>query len=102
MDIGPETLRQFSDVIAGAGTILWNGPLGVFERPEYSAGTHAIAEALVAATSRGAVTVIGGGDTVAAIESMGLSDGVTHVSTGGGASMEYLEGRSMPSIDVLG
>jgi phosphoglycerate kinase len=101
MDIGPRTIQSFGAVIAGAGTIVWNGPMGVFEAADFSAGTKAVAEALARATDKGAVTVIGGGDSATAVEEMGLDKRMTHVSTGGGASLEYLEGKPMPPIEVL-
>jgi len=101
MDIGPDTIKKFSKIIAGAKTVVWNGPMGVFEKPDYAAGTRAIAEAVARATDAGAVSVIGGGDSAAAVEQMGLEDRMTHVSTGGGASLAYLEGKPMPALDVL-
>ena len=101
MDIGPKTVSAFAEVIASAKTIVWNGPMGVFERPAYAAGTRAVAEAVAAATDAGAITIIGGGDSAAAVEQMGLSDRMTHVSTGGGASLTYLEGKPLPPIEVL-
>ncbi|MBN1942161.1 MAG: phosphoglycerate kinase [Phycisphaerae bacterium] len=101
MDVGPKTRNAFGDIIAAAKTIVWNGPMGVFERPAYAAGTKAIAEAVAQATDGGAISVIGGGDSVAAVEQMGLSERMTHVSTGGGASLTYLEGKPMPPIEVL-
>ncbi len=101
MDVGPKTAALFGAEIAKAGTVVWNGPMGVFERPAYAAGTRAVAEAVAAATDAGAVSVIGGGDSATAIEQMGLDSRVTHVSTGGGASLEYLEGKSMPPIEAL-
>jgi phosphoglycerate kinase len=101
MDIGPKTIKLFSDAISQAKTIVWNGPMGVFERSDYATGTRAIAEAVAAATDKGAVSVIGGGDSAAAVEEMGLDARMTHISTGGGASLEYLEGKAMPPIDVL-
>ena len=101
MDIGPKSIEQFRQVIATAATIVWNGPMGVFERDEYAAGTLAVARAIAAATDGGAVSVIGGGDSAAAVGKMGLDERMTHVSTGGGASLTYLEGKAMPSIEVL-
>jgi phosphoglycerate kinase len=101
MDIGPATVRAFGSVIASAKTIVWNGPMGVFERPDYAAGTKAVAQAVAKATKAGAVSVIGGGDSAAAVEEMGLDQQMTHISTGGGASLEYLEGRAMPPLEVL-
>lgn len=82
----------------GAKTVVWNGPMGVFEIPETAEGTLAIAQALAEATKAGAVTIVGGGDSVSAIEQMGLADQVSHVSTGGGASLEFLEGRELPGV----
>ena len=101
MDIGPATVEVFAKAIEAAKTIVWNGPMGVFERSEYAAGTKAIAEAVARATDAGAVSVIGGGDSVAAVEQMGLEEKMTHISTGGGASLEYLEGNAMPPIEIL-
>jgi len=101
MDVGPKTIEAFGAVIAKAGTVVWNGPMGVFERKPYAAGTKAVAEALAKATDAGAISVIGGGDSAAAVEEMGLEDRMTHVSTGGGASLTYLEGKSMPPLEVL-
>ncbi len=101
MDIGPATVAKFSAVIAKAKTIVWNGPMGVFEKEAYAAGTKSVAEAVAAATDKGAVSVIGGGDSAAAVEQMGLSGRMTHVSTGGGASLTYLEGKPMGPIEVL-
>ena len=101
MDIGEKTIAAFSAVIASAKTIVWNGPMGVFERAQYANGTSAVAKAVAEATRKGAVSVIGGGDSAAAVEQMNLADKMTHISTGGGASLEYLEGKSMPPIEVL-
>ncbi|MBI5724966.1 MAG: phosphoglycerate kinase [Planctomycetes bacterium] len=101
VDIGPKTIKAFGYIIAKAGTVVWNGPMGVFEHKDFAAGTKAVAQAVADATGKGAVTVIGGGDSAAAVEEMGLDKKMTHVSTGGGASLEYLEGKAMPPIEVL-
>lgn len=101
MDIGTKTAAMYADKVMAAGTVVWNGPMGVFERPEYEAGTRGVALALANATEKGAVTVIGGGDSAAAVEQFGLDEKMTHISTGGGASLEYLEGKKMPPLEVL-
>jgi phosphoglycerate kinase len=101
MDIGPRSVKAFGEIIAAAKTIVWNGPMGVFERAEYAAGTKAVAEAVAKATGAGAISIIGGGDSAAAVEEMALADKMSHVSTGGGASLTYLEGKAMPPLEVL-
>ena len=101
LDIGPETISLFAAAITQAKTVLWNGPMGVFEMPNFAIGTQSIAKALVSATEHGATTIIGGGDSASAIKQAGLSDQVSHVSTGGGASLEYLEGKELPGLSHL-
>ncbi|MFM8986524.1 MAG: phosphoglycerate kinase [Planctomycetia bacterium] len=101
LDIGPETARQYAGIIQAAGTVVWNGPMGVFEMPPFDAGTRAVADAGPEATARGAVTIIGGGDSAAAVEQLGYADRVSHVSTGGGASLEMLEGKAFETVAVL-
>jgi phosphoglycerate kinase len=101
VDIGPKTVSLFKQEIAKANTIFWNGPMGVFEIPGFAGGTKAVAQAIASATERGAVTVVGGGDSVAAIQLMGIAEKFSHVSTGGGASLELMEGRSLPGIEAL-
>ncbi|MCK6456525.1 MAG: phosphoglycerate kinase [Phycisphaerae bacterium] len=101
LDVGPQTVERYRQIVLGAKTVLWNGPLGAFETPPFDAGTRALAEALAEATARGATTIIGGGDSAAAVEAAGLAERITHISTGGGASLEFLEGKSFPTIDIL-
>ena len=101
LDIGPATIEAYAKEILGAKTVLWNGPMGVFEIDQFAKGTFSVAQALADATAEGAVTIIGGGDSAAAIAKAGLSDNVTHVSTGGGASLEFLEGKELPGIAAL-
>jgi phosphoglycerate kinase len=101
LDIGPETIEKFSAEVAKAKTVVWNGPMGAFEMPSYSIGTRKIAEALADCTARGAVSIIGGGDSAAAISIFGLDDKMSHISTGGGASLEFLEGKKLPGIEAL-
>ena len=102
LDIGPETVDAYADIIAGARTIVWNGPMGVFEMSSFAGGTNAMAEAVVAATDKGAFSVVGGGDSVAAIVGAGMAERVSHVSTGGGAMLELLEGKELPGVTALG
>jgi phosphoglycerate kinase len=101
LDTGPDTVKQFSDVIKASGTILWNGPTGVFEMKKFEGGSLAVAEAIVEATKNGAFSLIGGGDSVACINQFGMADGVSYISTAGGALLEYLEGAELPGIAAV-
>ena len=101
LDIGPQTLAAYKSVVQNAKTVFWNGPLGVFEILPFAAGTVGVAQALAQATAGGAVTVVGGGDSAAAVQQSGLAEHVSHISTGGGASLEFLEGRELPGVTVI-
>lgn len=101
MDIGPETIKKYSEAVKSSKTVVWNGPMGVFEMDNFSKGTFEIAKALADATKTGSVTIIGGGDSASAIAKAGLEKNVSHVSTGGGASLEFLEGKKLPGVEAL-
>ena len=101
VDIGPESADRFAREIRGAKTVVWNGPMGIFETPAYAGGTHAVANAVAEATKTGATTIVGGGDSVSAARQAGVISHVTHVSTGGGASLEFLEGKALPGVAAL-
>jgi phosphoglycerate kinase len=100
-DIGPASVALYRERIAQAKTVLWNGPMGVFERPPFDVGTMQVAQAMADATDHGAITIIGGGDSAAAVSEAGLEHRMSHVSTGGGASLEFLEGRILPGVAAL-
>jgi phosphoglycerate kinase len=101
LDVGPKTIAQFSQEISNARTIVWNGPLGMFEKPAFAQGTLAMARAVAAATVAGATSIVGGGDSVAAVEQSGVANQVSHISTGGGASLEFLAGEKLPGVEAL-
>ena len=101
LDIGPDSAQSYARAILSAKTVLWNGPMGVFEKPPFDAGTRAVATAMAAATGKGAITIVGGGDSAAAVVEAGLGASMSHVSTGGGASLEFLEGKELPGVAAL-
>ena len=101
LDIGPDTVKAYTGLIASAKTVVWNGPMGVFEMDAFAAGTNAVADALADATDQGCLSVVGGGDSVAAITKAGYEDRISHVSTGGGAMLEFLEGQVLPGVAAL-
>ena len=101
LDVGPDTVLRFGAEVASARLIVWNGPLGVFELEPFARSTFALAEHMAAAGEKGATTIVGGGDSAAALRAAGLTDRITHVSTGGGASLELLEGNSLPALEAL-
>ena len=102
LDVGPETVKKYAEVLATAKTVFWNGPMGVFEFAAFANGTRGVAEAIINATKAGAFSVVGGGDSAAAVRQLGLDEaGFSHISTGGGASLEYLEGKTLPGVAVL-
>ena len=98
LDIGPKTEELFASAIKGAGTVVWNGPMGVSEWKNFASGTNAVAKAVA---ESGAISIIGGGDSAAAVEKLGYADKMTHISTGGGASLEFLEGKDLPGVSAL-
>ncbi len=100
-DIGPKSVEHYRTLIEVARTVLWNGPMGVFEKPPFDVGTRAVAIAMTVATGKGATTIIGGGDSAAAVAEAGLESQMSHVSTGGGASLEFLEGKELPGVTAL-
>ena len=101
MDIGPDTINKYKEAIINSKTVVWNGPMGVFEMDKFAKGTFEVANALAEATKKDAITIIGGGDSAAAIAKAGLEKEVSHVSTGGGASLEFLEGKKLPGVEAL-
>src|SRR5437773_10648732 len=101
LDVGPKTIETYKQKIAGAKTIVWNGPMGVFEMPAFARGTLEIAKAVADATSRGATSIVGGGDSVAAVHQSGVANKISHISTGGGASLGFLGGNKLPGVEAL-
>jgi len=101
LDIGPQTIKHYTEVVRGSQTIIWNGPMGVFEMSNFKNGSRAMAHAIANATTKGAFSLIGGGDTVAALNEFGLTDQVSYVSTGGGALLEYMEGKTLPGVAAI-
>jgi phosphoglycerate kinase len=101
VDIGPRTVDTFLEHVMSAGTVVWNGPMGIFEKPAFANGTFALAHGLAKATDAGCITIVGGGDSAAAVAQAGIADKFSHVSTGGGASLEFLEGKTLPGVAVL-
>jgi phosphoglycerate kinase len=101
LDIGPQTISRYCELLLTARTVFWNGPMGVFEIPAFAAGTRAVGEAIAAATDAGAISVVGGGDSVAALQQLGIAGRISHVSTGGGASLEFMAGRQLPGVAAL-
>jgi phosphoglycerate kinase len=101
LDCGPEAIKAFDEVITKSKTILWNGPMGVFEMPNFAKGTFAVGESVAKATAEGAFSAVGGGDSVAAVKLLGIGDKMSYVSTGGGAMLEYLEGKVLPGIKAI-
>ena len=101
VDIGPETIDQFCEIIKGSNTVIWNGPMGIFETKAYSDGTKAVAEALAQMTERGGLSIIGGGDSASAVRELNLWSEMTHISTGGGASLKVLAGKELPAMKAL-
>lgn len=101
LDIGPKTMELFTNKLNGSKTVVWNGPMGVFEFPEFAKGTLGIAKAVAAITQKGCISIVGGGDSVSAIKKTGLSNQISHISTGGGASLEVMEGKLLPGVAAL-
>jgi phosphoglycerate kinase len=101
LDIGPDSVKVFQEALADCQTVIWNGPMGVFEFDKFAAGTNAIAHTLADLSAKGAITIIGGGDSVAAVEKVGVAEKMSHISTGGGASLELLEGKVLPGVAAL-